>query len=478
MKKVLTLFLAVCMLISIIPMAVSAETIIEPEAPKAPENITTVYVSNTGNDSTEDGTNKNTPYLTFNAAYNAAVTITGTGDRKIVVLTDVKAFSSTDKLVEDEAAHYLLKDYDDGTIYVCSESDNAENVPYIDFEYKTNTTYWTCAITLGADTVFYNIGFDCTGSATNTSTKKNIWICAALHDLTLGTNIMKKCGTLAVNGTVFANLKKSDSSTELTEITAQMDAESSEKTTISIYSGTYGGVYAGNRSNSSRCNYAPVSDITLNLFGGSYSGNISAFNGGTGKNVTVTKKLTISVYDIELTSNKKIWNENASAKDYAYLNLYNSNLVSQVDDTNFNEINKCYAIYVGVQNTTVNTNTTDDIPDNTYSVRFVGVIDSLDYEAVGFEISTTTNDRITGGTCEKLYTSVVGDGDDYTASELGGNYIFAYAIKDIPTSVGTVTFTVKPYYVVKVNEVPTTYYGTAYTVTYNAEGYVSSAVAN
>ena len=79
MKKVLPLFLAICMLISIIPMAVSAETI-NPES--AAKN--TLYVSTT---KTFEGTANGSydkPYKYFDEAYN-----TVTQDTTIVLLDDV-----------------------------------------------------------------------------------------------------------------------------------------------------------------------------------------------------------------------------------------------------------------------------------------------------------------------------------------------------------------------------------------------------
>ena len=466
MKKVLTLFLAVCMLISIIPMAVSAETIIEPSKPSVsiPENITTVYVGGTNANDSNDGT-ANAPYATFEKAYNAAITANGTADRKIFVQGDIKAFPDAyDKLISYEAAHYLLGDYDGGTVYVCGDSND---VPAIDLATSSTSleSKMACAFTLGADMVFDSIKFD-------SSDEKNKFICAALHDLTLGDNILNGQGNLTVNGTVFKSTNdKTPNTTYDDKLSAQMDADDTDKVIISIYSGTYHTIVAGCRATSTKCACDHSNPIVLNIYGGECTSKINASNGSIN-----SQNITLNIYDAKLADSVKIASDNTSIT--ATLNLYDASLDGNIG-TGLDVINRYYAVYAGVQNTAVNTDTTDDIPDNTYSVRFVGVIDSLDYEEVGFEISTAANGEITGGRCEKLYTSVVGDGDDYTASELGGNYIFAYAIKDIPTSVGTVTFTVKPYYVVKVNEVPTTYYGTAYTVTYNAEGYVSSsAIAN
>ena len=109
MKKVLTLFLAVCMLISIIPMAVSAEKI----NPKPAEEITTVYAANAdySRDTNETLGSKKNPYANFEAAYDAVIEVSGgTTDRKIVLLTDVSAFNDTsDKTIETTTQFFLNK---------------------------------------------------------------------------------------------------------------------------------------------------------------------------------------------------------------------------------------------------------------------------------------------------------------------------------------------------------------------------------
>lgn len=70
----------------------------------------------------------------------------------------------------------------------------------------------------------------------------------------------------------------------------------------------------------------------------------------------------------------------------------------------------------------------------TYSVRFLAVVDTLDYTAAAFSVKATLED----GTQKEFfmnvtdaYTSVLAYGDEVTAESLGGNYILAYAITGI-----------------------------------------------
>ena len=97
--------------------------------------------------------------------------------------------------------------------------------------------------------------------------------------------------------------------------------------------------------------------------------------------------------------------------------------------------------------------------DNTYAVRFIGTVDSLDYTTVGFKIKATytengqTVTRIFDKTDCKVYTSITASANDniesYTAEELGGNYLIALSIYGIPVSAGDVTFEI-----VTVSDIP------------------------
>ena len=103
------------------------------------------------------------------------------------------------------------------------------------------------------------------------------------------------------------------------------------------------------------------------------------------------------------------------------------------------------AVYRGYQ--------TSDVTDGKYSVRFVATIDDLaDLNSVGFKIraqytkDATPVDNTVTQYCAYVYTSILAAGEPVSAASLGGNYIFALHIDNIPTDVGEITFTVTPYY--------------------------------
>lgn len=94
-----------------------------------------------------------------------------------------------------------------------------------------------------------------------------------------------------------------------------------------------------------------------------------------------------------------------------------------------------------------------DEEDNTYAVRFISTLNSLDYAAAGFEITAVAADGTTktfNASTDTVFGSIlanaeVGIADAYTAAQLGGKYLVAVSITDIPSGLGNVTFTVKPF---------------------------------
>ena len=82
-------------------------------------------------------------------------------------------------------------------------------------------------------------------------------------------------------------------------------------------------------------------------------------------------------------------------------------------------------------------------------IRFVATLnDSLNYSAVGFKVTLVGGQTVTTS-CQEVYnTLTTTDGDglpaSVTAKDLYGTYIFALAIKNVPTS-GTVKLQVTPY---------------------------------
>ncbi|GEM_PF-4224071 len=90
-----------------------------------------------------------------------------------------------------------------------------------------------------------------------------------------------------------------------------------------------------------------------------------------------------------------------------------------------------------------------DVKDGAYNIRFVSLIDSLEYGKIGYDIVATYE----GGSkefsvdCKTVYTALTAsvDATDAAYTVTSGYYIMALAITGIPASVGTVHFTVTPY---------------------------------
>lgn len=104
---------------------------------------------------------------------------------------------------------------------------------------------------------------------------------------------------------------------------------------------------------------------------------------------------------------------------------------------------------IGFQTSDVNTET------NTYCTRFVATLDSLEYNGAGFEISYeytnaegvlvkhsyTPEETV----CKNAYTGISGMGATLRAQGLGGRYLIAMSVENIPTSIGEITFSVRAY---------------------------------
>ena len=139
------------------------------------------------------------------------------------------------------------------------------------------------------------------------------------------------------------------------------------------------------------------------------------------------------------------------------------------------------AIYHGVQTSVA------DSENGTYSVRFVGSIESLDYHEVGFLVTAQDGDFSWNVPATKVFTSMNGNTEkglrEYASKDLRGNedsFLYALTVKNIPVKDGSgndyaVTFVVTPYHIVNEGGAPVK--GTSYTVVYNAGVYQSTAVA-
>ncbi|MBQ9145557.1 MAG: hypothetical protein IJX70_03740, partial [Clostridia bacterium] len=94
--------------------------------------------------------------------------------------------------------------------------------------------------------------------------------------------------------------------------------------------------------------------------------------------------------------------------------------------------------------------------DNKFDFRLVATVDvptDITVDKVGFVITATYGDtRLTKNySTNTVYEAVTGNTDtglvDYTAEELGGDYIFALAITGAPANAGDITLKVTTYYV-------------------------------
>lgn len=96
------------------------------------------------------------------------------------------------------------------------------------------------------------------------------------------------------------------------------------------------------------------------------------------------------------------------------------------------------------------------VTDNKQSVRFISTIHSLNGSAVGFEITAKymKNGALTEQKWDKsstyVYTSIKatsksGTVKDITANELGGTYLFAISVDEVPANIGQIDFYVRSY---------------------------------
>lgn len=99
-----------------------------------------------------------------------------------------------------------------------------------------------------------------------------------------------------------------------------------------------------------------------------------------------------------------------------------------------------------------------DPADNAVALRFIGSVNSLKGEKVGFELTavytadgaerTLSWDR----SATMVYTSILAEENgsvrSVTAAELGGVYLYALVLENVPVNAGDIVFTVRPYRVI------------------------------
>ncbi len=442
MKKLLSVLLAVAMFAALLSFGASAQDNKVDQTPR-----TTVYVSNAGDDSTAEAGNKEKPFKDFLTAYGKLAETGGT----VVLLDDVEVDLSAENIPELASAHRYILPASDKTIRVCGTYDeSAQKYSALVF----NGTVGLC-IELQGNVAFYDMTF-------RMNYAKNFFISANGYSLTIGfhTKAEVASGSTAkiIGGAqdVRAGLSMNPST---------------EKSTVNIYSGNWDEVYGGPFDGNDRAKATILHPIDVNIFDGTY-GNVLARRNNKKSIAAMQKDVTINLYGGTFSKVKNFGSYNS------YLNYLEGVDLSSVEVSGFTsnaELKKSdtkipapdYAVnYCGVQST--------DIADGKYSLRFVGTVDSLNFSAVGFEIIARTTENPDGTdyskSCSTVYTTInAGTYRKYTAAELGGNYIYALAIKNIPVAAGTVSFEITPF--VAVGE--TVYYGTSYTVTCDSGASIS-----
>ena len=455
MKKAFAILLAICMMIPV--FAVSTFAVDNSEATEIDNTIPTVYVASTGSDATTDGTNRNTPFKSFVAAYNAVIANNDTGKAKIVLLDTVSAWQENGTYpIENGAKQLRLSDFDygnkAGTVYVCGEYDTTTQkyTGVLDLSDGTNAS----CLTLGANTVFYDMTFKNKAGNTN----KNMWFAFAMHDVTFGFNVSKIGGACPFVGTVFNS----------NGVVNCDDAK--DGAVFSFYSGSWGDSFLTFRNSSAGYRIAEGDNITCNIYCGTFSKLAIT---GESSATAAANIVTLNIYnDANITTqiNNPVINDGTVN---AEVNCYNgckskieSGMTTGFMGTFANGQNvsekegkltaPSYAVnYSGVQ---------DKSEGEKFSVRLVGTVDSLEFDYVGFEIDINGMDY--SNTSKRVYTSIQGAGDTtYTAAQLGSNYIYTRTITGIPKT-GTMTFTVRPF--IRIGDIASgvNYYGQEYTVIY------------
>lgn len=420
MKRILSVLLLISLL-PLLPLTAAAEG----EAGGTP-TPKTVYVSSSGDDATAAVGDKTKPYADFLTAYRQLTQTGGT----VVLLDDVTIDLTGIDKTGDAIRIFLPKS--EYPISVCGVYH--ENSQVYSALCLANGTAGVC-FELEGDVTFYDMIF-------RVQFAQNLFFAANGYDLTFGFHITNE--TAADKA---ANIMGG------AQGSSGIQQNPNKGSTVTVYSGKWNGVYAASFNNT------PINgNATVNICGGTFDSVTTCRNKAASRNA-LKYPVDFHYYGGSPAVIKAFGKE-------ATLHLYNGMTIAS-DKTDIAEANTvthaekslpapAYALnFYGTQVTAVN-------EQGKYSVRFVGTLHSTDYSAVGLLIRTAS--QTYGGCCEKVYTSILGDFDRYTAEALGGNYLFAWTIQNIPADAGAVTFTVTPFLAVG----DTVWYGQEKSVTYQA----------
>lgn len=115
-------------------------------------------------------------------------------------------------------------------------------------------------------------------------------------------------------------------------------------------------------------------------------------------------------------------------------------IAANTEDT-YTQVTDKTVVFCGAQ-------ATKTMTDGTYSVRLIAVVDSIDFDAVGFAATVSYGEgepQTVTGTCRYAYTSILGDGETYAATDFGGKYFVVLHVDGVPASVATAEWTVRVY---------------------------------
>ena len=423
MKRILSVLLLISLL-PLLPLTAAAEG----EAGGTP-TPKTVYVSSSGDNATAAVGDKTKPYADFLTAYGQLTQTGGT----VVLLDDVTIDLTTGEYTAVDSAHRFKLPASEKGIAICGTKQEDGQYSKLIF---TNSV--GICVELQGNLTLHDLVIEF-------ALKGNLWFAANGYSLTIGFRFSHnlKGGTAEITGGAQS-------------IGANIEMNTKSGPVISIYSGSWNRVMAG-----PFCSKDLTQAATIMLFGGTMT---SVTTVRSGKNSSSAQAAMKASTDFHYYGGSPAVIK-AFGKE-ATLHLYNGMTIAS-DKTDIAETNIVthaeksmpapdYALnFYGTQVTAVN-------GQGKYSVRFVGTLHSADYSAVGLLIRTAS--QTYGGCCEKVYTSILGDFDRYTAEALGGNYLFAWTIQNIPADAGSVTFTVTPFLAVG----DTVWYGQEKSVTYQA----------
>lgn len=144
--------------------------------------------------------------------------------------------------------------------------------------------------------------------------------------------------------------------------------------------------------------------------------------------------------------------DGAPVQNYRFVGWADENGAPVTVIPNVMESHTIYAVYESLLPEFTGYQTTS-AKDGVWGIRFVSVLNHIECAAIGYRLEFSYNgaDYEKDIRCQYVYTSITqtvdGAQDAVTAEELGGAYIFALHITDIPADAGELTFRVTPYIV-------------------------------